>query len=84
MQIIFGLKGFVEKYVIIKFTYFGHITFFILILIEHFESRIIRCFGVQQTPTLQEFRTTRTDSRNSWCLMLGTFGIFAVFVVIEH
>ena len=50
--------------------------FFILILIEHSDNKIIMCFVVQQTRTLQEFSTTRTESRNSWWLMLDAFGIF--------
>ena len=38
----------------------------------------------QQTRTLQEFHTTRTKLKNTQWLMLCAFGIFAVFVFIEH
>ena len=61
----------------------------------HSENNTIRSFGnevgpgvlrsrVQQTRTLQEFHTTKSESRNSQWLMLCAFGIFAAFMFIER
>ena len=67
-----------------KVQLFLILKFFVLVLIEHSKNKMIGCFGVQQTHTLHEFHTRRTELRNSWWLMPGAFGSFAVLVFIEH
>ena len=63
--------------------------------IEHSKNKIIRCFSeevgpgvlhsnVQETRTLHEFHTERTELRSSQWLMLCAFSIFAAFVFTER